>query len=86
MSLGFCTSPDPIVPSLATWKQVTIKFSFAYDLREFEHSANALDAGHVEPRLMVSSTVGLDAFPDLFEQLRAGANETKIHVDPWSAA
>lgn len=86
VSLGFCTSPDPILPSLATWKQVTIKFSFAYDLREFEHSANALDAGHVEPRLMVSRTVGLDAFPDLFEQLRAGANETKIHVDPWSAA
>lgn len=86
VSLGFCSSPDPILPSLATWKQVTIKFSFAYDLREFEHSANALDAGHVEPRLMVSRTVGLDAFPDLFEQLRAGANETKIHVDPWSVA
>ena len=85
VSLGFCTSPDPIIPSLATWKQVTIKFSFAYDLREFEHCANALDAGHIEPRLMVSRTVGLDAFPDLFEQLRAGANETKVHVDPWSA-
>lgn len=85
VSLGFCTSPDPILPSFATWKQVTIKFSFAYDLREFEHCANAFDAGHVEPRLMVSRTVGLDAFPDLFEALRAGANETKVHVDPWSA-
>ncbi|SCW60770.1 Threonine dehydrogenase [Sphingobium faniae] len=85
VSLGFCTSPDPILPSFATWKQVTIKFSFAYDLREFEHCANAFDAGHVEPRLMVSKTVGLDAFPDLFEALRAGANETKVHVDPWSA-
>lgn len=85
VSLGFCTSPDPILPATATWKQVTIKFSFAYDLREFEHCANALDAGHVAPRLMISKTVGLDAFPDLFEQLRAGANETKVHVDPWSA-
>jgi threonine dehydrogenase-like Zn-dependent dehydrogenase len=86
VSLGFCTSPDPILPSLATWKQVTMKFSFAYDLREFEHSVRALDAGHVEPRLMVSKTVGLDAFPAMLEQLRAGANETKVHVDPWSAA
>lgn len=84
ISLGFCTSPDPILPSLATWKQVTIKFSFAYDLREFQHSADMLDAGHVEPRLMVSRTVGLDAFPAVLEELRAGANETKVHVDPWS--
>lgn len=86
VSLGFCTSPDPILPSLATWKQVTIKFSFAYDLREFQHCADMLDAGHVEPRLMVSRTVGLDSFPDMLEALRAGANETKVHVDPWSAA
>jgi len=86
ISLGFCTAPDPILPSLATWKQVTMKFSFAYSLREFQHCADMLDAGHVEPRLMVSRTVGLDAFPDLLEQLRAGANETKVHVDPWAAA
>ncbi|ATI80661.1 alcohol dehydrogenase catalytic domain-containing protein [Sphingobium yanoikuyae] len=85
VSLGFCTSPDPILPSFATWKQVTIKFSFAYDLREFQHCADVLGAGHVEPRLMISKTVGLEAFPDIFEALRAGANETKVHLDPWSA-
>ena len=85
VSLGFCTAPDPILPSLATWKQVTIKFSFAYDLREFQHCADVLDSGHLEPRLMISRTVGLDAFPALLEELRAGANETKVHVDPWSA-
>ena len=85
VSLGFCASPDPILPSLATWKQVTITFSFAYDLREFRHCADTLDAGHVEPRLMISRTVGLDDFPALFEALRAGADETKVHVDPWSA-
>lgn len=83
VSLGFCTSPDPILPSLATWKQITIKFSFTYDLREFQHCADALAAGHVEPRRMVSRIVGLDDFPGVFEQLRAGANETKLHLDPW---
>lgn len=85
ISLGFCTAPDPILPSLATWKQVTMKFSFAYDLREFQHCADTLAAGHVEPRLMVSRTVGLDAFPAMLEALRQGVNETKVHVDPWSA-
>lgn len=86
ISLGFCNSPDPIVPSLATWKQVTLKFSFAYDLREFQHCADTLEAGQVAPRAMISRTVGLDAFPGLFEQLRAGADETKVHVDPWSVS
>lgn len=86
VSLGFCTSPDPILPSLATWKQITLKFSFAYDLREFQHCADVLAAGHVEPRLMVSRTVNLDAFPAVLEELRAGANETKVHVDPWMSA
>jgi len=86
VSLGFCTSPDPIVPSLATWKQVTLKFSFAYDLAEFQHSADALDAGHVEPRSMISRTVSLDGFPAMLEALRSGAGETKVHVDPWQSA
>lgn len=85
VSLGFCTSPDPILPSLATWKQVTLKFSFAYDLREFQHCADVMAAGHVEPRLMISRTVGLHDFPDMLEALRSGANETKLHVDPWGA-
>lgn len=84
VSLGFCTSPDPILPSLATWKQVTMRFSFAYDLREFQHCADVMAIGHVEPRLMISRTVGLASFPALFEELRTGANETKVHVDPWS--
>jgi threonine dehydrogenase-like Zn-dependent dehydrogenase len=85
VSLGFCGSPDPIIPSLATWKQVTMKFSFAYDLREFQHCADALDAGHVEPRMMVSDTISLDALPEVFEALRTGSNQTKVHVDPWAA-
>lgn len=86
ISLGFCTAPDPILPALATWKQVTLKFSFAYDLREFQHSADMLDAGHVAPRAMVSRTVALADFPAMLEGLRAGANETKVHVDPWASA
>jgi len=86
VSLGFCGDPDPIIPSLATWKQVTMKFSFAYDLREFQHCADALNAGHVEPRLMVSDTIPLDALPARFEELRGGSNQTKVQVDPWARA
>ena len=86
VSLGFCMQPDPILPSLATWKRVTMRFSFAYDLGQFEHCAGMLDRGHVEPRLMVSETVSLDAFPARFESLRGPNGHTKVHLDPWAAA
>lgn len=84
VSLGFCGTPDPIIPALATWKRVTLKFSFAYNLREFQHCADAMQAGHVAPRAMISETVSLDALPAMFEALRNGANQTKVQVDPWA--
>lgn len=83
VSLGFCISPDPIVPAIATWKRVTIKFSMAYTLADFEHAADMLDRGHLEPRLMISDTIGLDSLPAMFEALHAGAPQTKVHLDPW---
>jgi threonine dehydrogenase-like Zn-dependent dehydrogenase len=80
VSLGFCTSPDPVIPGVATYKQVRMIFSMAYTLAEFEQVAHALDAGHVEPRAMVSETIGLDDLPGMIDQLRQGAGQTKVHV------
>lgn len=85
VSLGFCGDPDPITPAAATWKRVTLKFSMAYDLRDFEHCAGTLDRGRVEPRRMVTETIALDELPARFEALRAGTDAIKIHIDPWKA-
>jgi len=84
VSLGFCGQPDPIIPALATWKRITLKFSFAYNLREFQHCADTLDAGHVEPRMMISETISLDDFPVMLEAIRNGVRQSKVHVDPWA--
>jgi 2-desacetyl-2-hydroxyethyl bacteriochlorophyllide A dehydrogenase len=86
ISMGFCTAPDPVIPGIATFKQVTIKFSMAYTLSEFEHVARRLDAGDVEPRAMITETIGLDEFPDAFEALRSGAAQTKLQVRPSAIA
>jgi 2-desacetyl-2-hydroxyethyl bacteriochlorophyllide A dehydrogenase len=80
VSLGFCTSPDPVVPGIATCKQVTLKFSMAYTLTEFQRVIDQFSAGRVEPRAMVTQTVTLEAFPDAFEALRGGARQTKLHI------
>jgi len=80
ISLGFCTKPDPVIPGVATFKQVRMIFSMAYTLAEFEQVARALDAGHVEPRAMISETISLETLPSMIEQLRQGTNQTKVHV------
>ena len=85
VSLGFCTSPDPILPSTASWKRVRMAFSFGYTLAEFQFTTDTLEAGHVEPRHMITETVSLDALPVAFEALRKGGRQTKMHIDPWAA-
>ena len=83
MVLGFCTRPDPVVPAVATWKEVTMKFAFGYSGREYQVTADTLDAGHVEPRAMVSDRVTLDELPVAFEALRQKTTQCKVMVTPW---
>jgi threonine dehydrogenase-like Zn-dependent dehydrogenase len=84
VSLGFCMLPDPVLPGPTTFKQPVLKFSLAYTLGEFRHVIDTLDAGHLEPREMVSSVIGLEALPAMIDALRQGTNETKVQVNPWS--
>jgi threonine dehydrogenase-like Zn-dependent dehydrogenase len=84
ISLGFCFAADPIVPAAIAPKELTLKFPYAYGLRDFEHTVDVLDAGHIEPRAMVTSTVSLDAAPSAIESLRRSRSECKVLIDPWA--
>ena len=80
VSFGFCTSPDPIIPALVAMKAARLSFPVGYALRDFEHAADLLDSGHVDPKIIISSTIGLGELPTAFEALRGPNNETKVHV------
>jgi (R,R)-butanediol dehydrogenase/meso-butanediol dehydrogenase/diacetyl reductase len=84
VSMGFCTAPDPVLPALATWKEVRILFSMTYSLQEFQAVADTLAAGHVEPRSMVTDRISLDQLPVTFESLRKPGPQVKVLVDPWA--
>ncbi len=84
ISLGFCMEPDPVIPGISTMKQIKLTFSMAWTVPEFQHAIDTLDAGHVEPRQMITSHIGLDALPEMIETLRGTHAETKVHVDPWA--
>lgn len=82
VSLGFCLKPDPILPSITTFKQVTLIFSMAYTLGEFQFCADSLSNGHVDPKMMISNTIRLEDVPDMVASMQAGtASEVKVHAD-----
>lgn len=85
VSLGFCLVPDTLVPSFACSKEVQLLFPSLYTRREFELAVEVLDRGAVEPRRMVTATVGLDELPGKFESLRGTPAECKVLIDPTRA-
>jgi (R,R)-butanediol dehydrogenase / meso-butanediol dehydrogenase / diacetyl reductase len=64
---------------------VRLQGSMVYSRREFEITAEALDAGAVEPRSMITDTVPLAALPAAFEALRHPTYQCKTLVEPWAA-
>jgi (R,R)-butanediol dehydrogenase/meso-butanediol dehydrogenase/diacetyl reductase len=81
--LGNCMLPDSFYPAQAMFKQVRIQGSMVYSLAEFETVAATFDAGHVEPRAMVTDTVSYEQLPAAFEALRRPAQQCKVMVNPW---
>lgn len=80
--LGNCMVPDTLVPALAMFKQVRIQGSMVYSLKEFETVAGVLDSGRVDPRVMVTHTIGYGQLPQEFEALRRPTTQCKVMVDP----
>jgi (R,R)-butanediol dehydrogenase/meso-butanediol dehydrogenase/diacetyl reductase len=80
VSLGFCTSPDPVIPGIAAFKQVRISFPLAYTPGEFQYVADVMLAGTVDPKMMITSTVTLDELPATLELLRGPNTQTKVQV------
>lgn len=86
VSLGCCVSHEPISAYAATTKQAHLSFSMAYCLREFRFVVDALNAGHVNTRPLVDTTISLQEFPETLEKLRHGVLHGKVHVNPGAAA
>lgn len=86
VSLGFCTSPDPVMPSLASYKCAAMQFAVGYSMKEFIYIAEQLDrdaiagAGLPDVKQIISSDIRLADLPAMFDTLRGSNSETKVHV------
>jgi (R,R)-butanediol dehydrogenase/meso-butanediol dehydrogenase/diacetyl reductase len=80
ISLGFCTEPDPVLPAMAGMKGVSLQFPIGYSLKDFQYVADVMDAGHADPKMLISTVVALDDLPSTFERLRGPNSDTKVQV------
>jgi len=86
ISLGFCTSPDPVIPGMASYKCVAMQFAVGYSMKEFIYIAEQLDrdrihgGGHCDPKAIITRDIPLMELPSMFTVLRGPNAETKVHV------
>lgn len=85
--IGICTSPETLLLPQACYKEVSLRFTAAYSVADFQATVDAFDSGAVEPRGLVDCVIGLDDVPEHLENMRQGsAGGNKVHVDPTLAS
>lgn len=82
--MGFCTTPDTFLPAVAVWKEIQLRFSNTYSVGEFQHVANVLATGALQPRSMVTAHATLAETPQIFEALRQPNTHCKVIINPWA--
>ena len=84
--VGVCMQPDTFRPAMASNKEIELRFSFCYDPAEFRETLHLVARGKVDPRPLVTDTVGLAGVAGAFEALGRPDTHAKILIDPSRAS
>ena len=80
--LGLCTQPDTFNSFAMLSKEVRLVTSAFFTRQEYEAALTALEHGAIEPRLLVTDTIALDATPEIFEGLKKRSGQCKVLIAP----
>jgi (R,R)-butanediol dehydrogenase/meso-butanediol dehydrogenase/diacetyl reductase len=80
--LGLCTRPDTFNSFAMLSKEVRLVTSAFFTRQEYEAALAALDAGAMEPRLLVTDTISLSETPEIFESLKRRTSQCKVLIAP----
>ena len=80
--LGLCTRPDTFNSFAMLSKEVRLVTSAFFTVPEYEAALAALDAGALEPRLLVTGTISLGETPEVFESLKRRTSQCKVLIAP----
>ena len=84
--VGVCVGPDTFTPAMAINKEIDLRFVLGYTPLEFRDTLHMLGEGEVDPRPMITGTVGLDGVGDAFADLADPELHAKILIDPHQRA
>ena len=79
---GVCVGPDTFTPAMAINKEIDLRFVLGYTPLEFRDTLHMLAEGKVDPRPMITGTVGLDGVAGAFSDLADPEQHAKILIDP----
>lgn len=79
---GACAEPATIEPVTALLKELTIRYSVAYSLREFNEVVQAFGSGDVDPAPTIGPTFGLSQIAEAFEAVRSAREHGRVSVTP----
>lgn len=80
--VGVCMVPDTIRPVLAVNKELDLRFVVGYSPLEFRDTLHMIADGTIDPRPLVTGTVGLDGVAGAFAALGDPERHAKILIDP----
>jgi threonine dehydrogenase-like Zn-dependent dehydrogenase len=84
--VGVCVGADQITPAMAINKEIDLRFVLGYTPLEFRDTLRMLAEGEVDPRPMVTGSVGLGGVEAAFTALGDPERHAKILIDPASEA
>lgn len=82
MVAGVCMQRDELVPYFAAGKELTLLFSFGYDLDEFRVALHGLADGDLDGERLITTRIPLDGVPEAFTALARPDEHAKIIVHP----
>jgi threonine dehydrogenase-like Zn-dependent dehydrogenase len=84
--VGVCVGEDRFTPAMAINKEIDLRFVLAYTPLEFRDTLHMLAEGELDPRPLVTGTVGLDGVAAAFDALGDPEAQAKVLIDPRSTA
>ncbi len=80
--VGVCMETDHVQPFMGITKELTVKFSMAYNPMEFASTLQSIAEGQVDVAPMITGSVGIDGVPQAFTDLANPDAHAKIVVEP----
>jgi threonine dehydrogenase-like Zn-dependent dehydrogenase len=84
--VGVCVGPDRFTPAMAINKEIDLRFVLAYTPLEYRDTLHMLAEGKLDPRPLITGTVGLEGVDAAFTALGDPETHAKVLIDPRSSA